>query len=158
VSGHAHQGGERYEVLLEAMPFDTPPAVRLRWALKHFLRSYRLRCCGIREVTPRLPSLPPAGYAGGAAGRRAPLAARGARRATPGASSSCHGVFPGRGRGPGALAPDEGTQEDCDATTQAFLVGAHCDGGVGRPGVSSDKLTRPSCRPPVVPEGARGTP
>ena len=70
---HRHQGGEQYRLTLEALPGDVPPVIRLRHALKRFLRDYGLRCRAVEDVTPRLPPPPPgearAGGAGGTDGR-----------------------------------------------------------------------------------------
>jgi len=42
--------GERYRLTLRALPSDAPATVRLRAALKLFLRRFRLRCERIEEV------------------------------------------------------------------------------------------------------------
>ncbi len=59
MSNHLHQGGEQYQLTLEAAPSDeAPPVIRLRSALKVLLRAFGLRCREVRDVTPRPPPLP----------------------------------------------------------------------------------------------------
>jgi hypothetical protein len=49
-----HMGGERYRLELEALADGGAPAhVRLRAALKCLLRTFRLRCRSVADVTPR---------------------------------------------------------------------------------------------------------
>ena len=52
-----HQGGERYEIVLQAAPDDVPPHVRLRTWLKSALRAARMRAVTVRQLPP--PGTPP---------------------------------------------------------------------------------------------------
>jgi hypothetical protein len=56
-----HPGGESYRVELVAMPGDVPPIIRLRQALKRFLRGYRLRCTAVSEAPKPTAGEPTAG-------------------------------------------------------------------------------------------------
>jgi hypothetical protein len=49
-----HPGGERFQLELEALSDDVPPAVRLRRALKCLLRTFGLRCRGVAAVVAQL--------------------------------------------------------------------------------------------------------
>jgi hypothetical protein len=67
---------ERYSLTLQALPDNGGPAAarRLARGLKHLLRSCRLRCTEVREITPRCP-LPPDGQSidpAAARGRKGP--------------------------------------------------------------------------------------
>jgi hypothetical protein len=66
--GGRHQVGEGLEIVLEAQRSAVPPLARLKGLLKAALRTWGLRCLSVRDVTPKLPPLPPAGRADGAAG------------------------------------------------------------------------------------------
>jgi hypothetical protein len=66
--GGLHHGGERFEIVFEAQRSAVPPRARLKGLLKAALRTWGLRCLSVRDVTPKLPRLPPAGRADGAAG------------------------------------------------------------------------------------------
>ncbi len=52
MSDREHQGGERFLIELEALSDDHPPIRRLRHFLKSALRTWRLKCRSINEVTP----------------------------------------------------------------------------------------------------------
>jgi hypothetical protein len=52
---------ERYALVVEALPSDTPAAVRLRSWLKRGLRSFNLKCVEAKEVAgDGAPAAPPA--------------------------------------------------------------------------------------------------
>jgi hypothetical protein len=59
-----HQGGERVEIVLEAQRSEVPPWARVKGLLKQALRTWGLKCITVRDVTPKLPPLPPAAGAG----------------------------------------------------------------------------------------------
>jgi hypothetical protein len=54
-----HQGGEEYTLVLRALKSEAPPVIRLKRVLKALLRAYDFRCTSCRDVTPKLPPLPP---------------------------------------------------------------------------------------------------
>jgi hypothetical protein len=59
-----HQGGERFEIVLEAQKSDVPPVTRLKGLLKAALRTWGLRCVSVAQE-----------HAGGAKPTSGPVAA-----------------------------------------------------------------------------------
>lgn len=43
--------GMKFQLELEAIGEGTPPIIRLRHVLKGFLRSWGMRCIGLREIS-----------------------------------------------------------------------------------------------------------
>ena len=73
-----HEGGERYEIALQAAPDDVPPHVRLRTWLKSALRSARMRAVTVRQLVPPTAAQEAAGHET-SAGLAPPPADSGAR-------------------------------------------------------------------------------
>jgi hypothetical protein len=48
--------GPDFWLVLQPLEDSTPPIIRLRHALKSFLRSYKLRCIDLAQVWPELPA------------------------------------------------------------------------------------------------------